>query len=63
VPLMQGEDLSIYLAILRHMALNLLQNERSAQSLRRKLNLVGWKDDFLAPHLRFDWVGNCVKNR
>jgi hypothetical protein len=36
------------LAILRHMALNLMRRERSRVSLRSKLNLAGWKDEFLA---------------
>ncbi len=42
-------DRSAYnLAILRHMALNLMQKDRSSVSLRSKFNLAGWKDDFLA---------------
>jgi predicted transposase YbfD/YdcC len=42
-------DNSAYnLAILRHMALNLMQQERSSVSLRSKFNLAGWKDEFLA---------------
>jgi predicted transposase YbfD/YdcC len=42
-------DNSAYnLAILRHMALNLMQKDRSGVSLRSKFNLAGWKDDFLA---------------
>jgi predicted transposase YbfD/YdcC len=36
------------LAILRHIALNLMQRDRSGISLRSKFNLAGWKDDFLA---------------
>jgi len=36
------------LAILRHMALNLMQTEQSRVSLRSKFNLAGWKDEFLA---------------
>jgi predicted transposase YbfD/YdcC len=36
------------LAILRHMALNLMQKDRSKVSLRGKFNLAGWKDEFLA---------------
>jgi predicted transposase YbfD/YdcC len=36
------------LAILRHMALNLMHKDRSKVSLRGKFNLAGWKDDFLA---------------
>ena len=35
-------------AILRHVALNLMQNDRSKVSLRSKFNLAGWKDEFLA---------------
>lgn len=35
-------------AILRHMALNLMQKDRSSVSLRSKFNLAGWKDEFLA---------------
>jgi predicted transposase YbfD/YdcC len=42
-------DNSAYnLAILRHMALNLMQKDRSRVSLRSKFNLAGWKDEFLA---------------
>jgi predicted transposase YbfD/YdcC len=42
-------DNSLYnLAILRHMALNLMHKDRSKVSLRGKFNLAGWKDDFLA---------------
>jgi hypothetical protein len=36
------------LAILRHMALNLMQPNRSPVSLRSKFNLAAWKDEFLA---------------
>ena len=36
------------LAILRHMALNLMHKDRSNVSLRGKFNLAGWKEDFLA---------------
>jgi predicted transposase YbfD/YdcC len=36
------------LAILRHMALNLMQRDRSKVSLRSKFNLAAWKDEFLA---------------
>jgi predicted transposase YbfD/YdcC len=36
------------LAILRHMALNLMQRDRSKASLRSKFNLAAWRDDFLA---------------
>lgn len=35
------------LAILRHMALNLMHKDRSKVSLRGKFNLAGWQDDFL----------------
>jgi len=43
------DDNSAYnLAILRHMALNLMQKDRSHVSLRSKFNLAGWKDEFLA---------------
>jgi predicted transposase YbfD/YdcC len=42
-------DNSAYnLAILRHMALNLMQQDRSRVSLRSKFNLAAWKDEFLA---------------
>jgi predicted transposase YbfD/YdcC len=36
------------LAILRHMALNLIQRDHSQVSLRSKFNLAAWKDEFLA---------------
>ena len=36
------------LAILRHMALNLMHKDRSNVSLRGKFNLAAWKEDFLA---------------
>jgi predicted transposase YbfD/YdcC len=36
------------LAILRHIALNLMQRDGSKVSLRSKFNLAAWKDDFLA---------------
>jgi predicted transposase YbfD/YdcC len=36
------------LAILRHMALNLMQRDESRVSLRSKFNLAAWRDDFLA---------------
>jgi predicted transposase YbfD/YdcC len=40
-------DNSAYnLAILRHMALNLIQRDRSRVSLRTKFNLAAWKDGF-----------------
>jgi predicted transposase YbfD/YdcC len=35
------------LAILRHMALNLMHKNRSKVSLRGKFNLAAWRDDFL----------------
>jgi predicted transposase YbfD/YdcC len=35
------------LAILRHMALNLMHRDRSKVSLRGKFNLAAWRDDFL----------------
>jgi predicted transposase YbfD/YdcC len=35
------------LGILRHMALNLMQRDRSKLSLRGKFNLAAWKDEFL----------------
>ena len=35
------------LAILRHMALNLMHKDRSKVSLRGKFNLAAWRDDFL----------------
>ena len=36
------------LAILRHMALNLMHKDRSKVSLRGKFNLAAWKEDYLA---------------
>jgi predicted transposase YbfD/YdcC len=36
------------LAILRHIALNLMHKDASALSLRSKFNLAGWQDAFLA---------------
>ena len=44
----RDENTAYNLAILRHMALNLMQKDRSGVSLRSKFNLAGWKDDFLA---------------
>ncbi len=42
-------DNSTYnLAILRHMALNLMQRNRSRVSPRSKFSLAAWKDEFLA---------------
>ena len=35
-------------AILRHMALNLVQRDPSKASLRTKFNRAAWRDDFLA---------------
>jgi hypothetical protein len=52
------------LAILRHIALNLRNMSAPPVSLRRKFDLAGWKDDFLAPHPRFDWATEiALKNR
>ena len=43
------DDNSAYnLAILRHMALNLMQRDPSRVSLRSKFNLAAWKEGFLA---------------
>ncbi|MGH7045300.1 MAG: ISAs1 family transposase [Stellaceae bacterium] len=36
------------LAILRHMALNLMHKDRSKVSLRGKFNLAAWREDYLA---------------
>jgi predicted transposase YbfD/YdcC len=36
------------LAVLRHMALNLVRKERSKGSLAKKLRRAGWNDSFLA---------------
>ena len=36
------------LAILRHMALNLMRKDNSGGSLRAKFNLAGWSNEFLA---------------
>jgi len=36
------------LAILRHMALNLIRKEPSKGSLRVKIKRAGWKDEYLA---------------
>jgi predicted transposase YbfD/YdcC len=44
----RNDNTAYNLAILRHMALNLMQRERSRVSLRSKFNLAGWKDEFLA---------------
>jgi predicted transposase YbfD/YdcC len=44
----RNDNTAYNLAILRHMALNLMQRDRSRVSLRSKFNLAGWKDDFLA---------------
>jgi predicted transposase YbfD/YdcC len=44
----RDENTAYNLAILRHMALNLMQKDRSSVSLRSKFNLAGWKDEFLA---------------
>ncbi len=42
-----GDQTLYNLAILRHMALNLMHKDQSRVSLRGKLNLAGWRDDFL----------------
>ena len=44
----RDDNTAYNLAILRHMALNLMQKDHSAMSLRSKFNLAGWKDEFLA---------------
>lgn len=44
----RGDNTAYNLAILRHMALNLMQRDNSGMSLRSKINLAGWKDEFLA---------------
>lgn len=44
----RGDNTAYNLAILRHMALNLMQKDSSRVSLRSKFNLAGWKDEFLA---------------
>jgi predicted transposase YbfD/YdcC len=44
----RNDNTAYNLAILRHMALNLMQTDRSRVFLRSKFNLAGWKDDFLA---------------
>jgi hypothetical protein len=36
------------LAILRHMALNIIRKEKSKGSTRLKLKCAAWNDDFLA---------------
>ncbi|MGB7674812.1 MAG: ISAs1 family transposase, partial [Pseudolabrys sp.] len=36
------------LAVLRHMALNLVRKESSKGSLRKKLRRASWSDSFLA---------------
>jgi predicted transposase YbfD/YdcC len=43
-----NEKAAYNLAILRHIALNLMQKDRSKISLRSKFNLAGWKEEFLA---------------
>ena len=35
------------LAVLRHMALNVMRRDNTKASLRGKFKLAGWKDDFL----------------
>jgi len=44
----RDDNTAYNLAILRHMALNLMQKDRSCVSLRSKFNLAGWRDEFLA---------------
>jgi predicted transposase YbfD/YdcC len=44
----RDDNTAYNLAILRHMALNLMQKDRSRVSLRSKFNLAGWKEEFLA---------------
>jgi predicted transposase YbfD/YdcC len=44
----RDDNTAYNLAILRHMALNLMQQDRSGVSLRSKFYLAGWKDEFLA---------------
>ena len=44
----RDDNTAYNLAILRHMALNLMQRDRSRVSLRSKFNLAGWKEEFLA---------------
>ena len=44
----RDDNTAYNLAILRHMALNLMQKDRSCMSLRSKFNLAGWQDEFLA---------------
>lgn len=44
----RNDNTAYNLAILRHMALNLMQRDRSKVSLRSKFNLAGWRDEFLA---------------
>ena len=36
------------LAVLRHLALNLIRKETSKGSMRGKFKRAGWRDDFLA---------------
>jgi predicted transposase YbfD/YdcC len=50
------------LGILRHMALNLMQRERSQVSLRSKFNLAAWKDEFLAELLAQVRAGGNVSS-
>jgi hypothetical protein len=44
----RDDNTAYTLAILRHMALNLIRRDRSQVSLRSKFNLAGWDDKFLA---------------
>jgi hypothetical protein len=46
-----GDQTLYNLAILRHMALNLMHKDQSRVSLRGKLNLAGWRDEFLVKSL------------
>jgi hypothetical protein len=36
------------LAVLRHIALNIIRNDKSKGSMRVKFKRAGWNDDFLA---------------
>ena len=47
-PRNRNDNTAYNLAILRHMALNLMHKDRSQVSLRSKFNLAGWKEEFLA---------------
>src|SRR5271165_1801165 len=43
------------LAVLRHMALNVMQKDITKGSLRTKLMRAGWDDHYLAPHASPHW--------